>query len=732
MSKTKELSFAEPTAQNQGILIPFNLFLADLSAEHRQNKEYPVYFQQQPTIIRSVEALANAVHSAHLPVELKEGYRKDENFISSNVIILDLDNSHSENEEEWILPDLIQHQLQGIQFYCCPSRNHLKDKTDTAGAIHKARPKYHLYFPIRNTITDPTEYKDRLQALSVLLDPLHLDCNAQKVSQMYCASAVAVEDNILFYDGDNDIIDYIEQHKDEIKKAEEQAKTSKPSADNRILNGIFPKTIIKHGNTNTDLHRRAVQIIKKSGGLTAQAWEKIRELNTNKYYETPLPEVELKTTVQSAEKYFNEHIINNSDYIPDYDEYKEKMQKDKPRRQTLTEDLVNEILEELHYQIAYDEICCTNKITENGQTVNNYGGQSQTDRLATMIIDYCANHNISANSEKLLRFLQKIADDNSFNEWEEMFAGKEWDGEMRLPKLYDVLGIDGIDDESRYAQKGVEKWLTQALAIFDNKSRYIKGEDLVAADIVLVLEGRQGIGKTLLFRKLAIKPKFFQEGHKIDTNNKDTILTAISHPFCELGELDATFKKEQADLKGFITRPVDRIRRPYGRDDIDKPRTTVFCGTVNDSRFLKDQDGGRRWYTIHVDHIDINFLLNCSDEWFIQLWLEIKELYYKNPNYDWHLKPEDIKNVCEHNNQFLEECDGENEILTYLDFDSDPMTWTYKTAAEIVELLGLYPRFDAKKLGRALKALTRKDNRIKITNTHGKIRYLTPAKTLQK
>ena len=119
MSKTKELSFAEPTAQNQGIFIPFNLFLADLSAEHRQNKEYPVHFQQHPTIIGSVEALANAVHSAHLPVELKEGYRKDENFISSNVIILDLDNSHSENEEEWILPDLIQHQLQGIlQVHC--------------------------------------------------------------------------------------------------------------------------------------------------------------------------------------------------------------------------------------------------------------------------------------------------------------------------------------------------------------------------------------------------------------------------------------------------------------------------------------------------------------------------------------------------------------------------------------------------------------------------------------
>lgn len=91
--------------------------------------------------------------------------------------------------------------------------------------------------------------------------------------------------------------------------------------------------------------------------------------------------------------------------------------------------------------------------------------------------------------------------------------------------------------------------------------------------------------------------------HHLDPNNKDSILGAISHWIVEIGELDSSFKKDVARLKGVLTSDSDKVRRPYARTESEYPRRTVFFATVNDNNFLVDSTGNTRWWTIPLASI---------------------------------------------------------------------------------------------------------------------------------
>jgi putative DNA primase/helicase len=97
-----------------------------------------------------------------------------------------------------------------------------------------------------------------------------------------------------------------------------------------------------------------------------------------------------------------------------------------------------------------------------------------------------------------------------------------------------------------------------------------------------------------------LKEAVLKLDHHLDAGNKDSLISAITHWVVEIGELDSSFKKDIARLKGFLTSDRDKVRRPYGRSDSEYPRRTVFCATVNDDNFLVDSTGNSRWWTIPV------------------------------------------------------------------------------------------------------------------------------------
>lgn len=85
----------------------------------------------------------------HVCAEFKNYRRSNDNFLSSDVEVMDCDNDHSDNPTDWIYPEKLAERIgQDVAFAVVPSRNHMKPKDGKS-----ARPRFHVYFP-HDPLTD--------------------------------------------------------------------------------------------------------------------------------------------------------------------------------------------------------------------------------------------------------------------------------------------------------------------------------------------------------------------------------------------------------------------------------------------------------------------------------------------------------------------------------------------------------------------------------------------------
>lgn len=84
----------------------------------------------------------------HVCGEFKEFRRGSDNFLCSDVDVMDCDNDHSDNPEDWIFPESLVERLEDVSFVIVPSRNNQKIKDGKS-----ARPRFHVYFP-HDPVTD--------------------------------------------------------------------------------------------------------------------------------------------------------------------------------------------------------------------------------------------------------------------------------------------------------------------------------------------------------------------------------------------------------------------------------------------------------------------------------------------------------------------------------------------------------------------------------------------------
>jgi len=235
--------------------------------------------------------------------------------------------------------------------------------------------------------------------------------------------------------------------------------------------------------------------------------------------------------------------------------------------------------------------------------------------LPIMIYDQLRDDYRKVNKGDIRDYLGIIALRHKYNPVLDLIGNVIWDGVDRIPELFKVMRIAEND---RLSKTLVYKWLWQCLSLARNTST--KTQEPYGADGVLVLVGKQGIGKTSLLRSLAMKNEFFLEGAKVNPDNKDSVITATSKWIVELGEIGSTFRSDLDHLKSFITRQEDVYRKPYGHSDLKLARKTSFCGTCNDIKYLIDPTGNRRFWTVLTNGIDLDALSELN---ILQLWTQI-------------------------------------------------------------------------------------------------------------
>lgn len=209
----------------------------------------------------------------------------------------------------------------------------------------------------------------------------------------------------------------------------------------------------------------------------------------------------------------------------------------------------------------------------------------------------------------------------------------EWDGIPRIALfLADYCNAENTDYHSVIGRK----FLISAVA-----RAYASPEAPSKVDAVLVLEGKQGVGKTSLLTALCPINSWSRTiNGKLE--DKDTKIKLHSGVFmAEFSEFTSIKKASAIEyVKSFISETCDSFRPPYAKNEVIHARRNVFIGTINPSAYdgyLTDQTGNRRFWVAKVgERINLDNIRRDRD----QIWAEAK-LNYQNGN-EWWLEGTEI------------------------------------------------------------------------------------------
>ena len=210
-------------------------------------------------------------------------------------------------------------------------------------------------------------------------------------------------------------------------------------------------------------------------------------------------------------------------------------------------------------------------------------------------LEYC---DISVSKDTAADAAIRVAKEQSINPPREYLSRLRWDGTPRLDTwLTYYLGAD--EQPPEYLALVGSKWLIGAVSrVFDPGCKF---------DSVLILEGTQGIGKSMALRSLSTfnGQDFFLDSVG-DIRSKDTLMTMQGKLIVEIAELASFRKSENEEIKAFITRQVDEYRPPYGRTVLRRPRYFVLAGSTNELEegYLTDDTGNRRYWPVKCGSID--------------------------------------------------------------------------------------------------------------------------------
>lgn len=273
-------------------MTPMTMYTATVAGQ-QNNAHYPN--RVEVTTLVDLEAVARL---DHVVAEYQGGRRSSANFLSSDCLVMDVDNFHSDNQADWITPEGLAKQLPGMAFMTATSRNHMKAK-----GAQSARPRFHVYFPI-TPVTDADRYagmKKQLAARFEFFDPNAVD--AGRFIYGHATPEITVQD------ADKLLDEWLADDLDELLFEQWDEGT----------------LAIEEGSRNATLSRFAGKLLIRLG-MTAEA----RALFDRKAARChpPLPEAEVEAIWRSATR-FAKSVESEPGYLPP-DEYEASLESVRP------------------------------------------------------------------------------------------------------------------------------------------------------------------------------------------------------------------------------------------------------------------------------------------------------------------------------------------------------------------------------------------------------------------
>lgn len=251
------------------------------------------------------------------------------------------------------------------------------------------------------------------------------------------------------------------------------------------------------------------------------------------------------------------------------------------------------------------------------------------DRDDARIMSYIENAYHVYNKEKYSRALSIVMEQHVYNPLKDIIEHEDWDGVDRIDSfLVDILKCDPDSNNKDYYRE------VSRMIFYGGIARLYKPG--IKFDYMPILIGEQGVGKSTIIDWLALNTEYYKEITTID--GQDGIECLEGGWICEFAELLAmTRQKDVQSMKAFVTRTADRYRMPYHEHTSTLPRKCIFIGTTNDSEFLTDITGNRRYLPVEV-HIGRGELFDNEDyvrDYILFCWREA--LYKMNNNVDFYL-----------------------------------------------------------------------------------------------
>lgn len=355
----------------------------------------------------------------------------------------------------------------------------------------------------------------------------------------------------------------------------------------------------------------------------------------------------------------------------------------------------NEITSRVEYEISADNTDAHRFMPVNDRIVNSLWSQMSTitrvniqDMYRVIESDYVPVFNpFKAYLNNLCQSVKSVG----VQDKKQSVGEKDY-----IRELAQTVRVKGGEQEQKLWHLYLKKWIVGMVASWIS-------EDVVN-NVILVLIGEQGAYKTTWFNYLLPPPlkQYFYTKTNANRMSKDDILTLAQYALVCCEELDTMRPAELNQLKAAVTMPSIDERAAYAHYHEHRKHIASFCGTGNNTQFLSDPTGNRRWLPFEVASI-----LSPREHPFHYEGIYAQALSLYTSGFQYWFTKEEIQELNRHNKQF-ETPHLEHELVDlYFRRPIDSELGEFISVARALQMIsnGISQKLSAVNVGRAFSDL---------------------------